>query len=81
MAAICAAFVLVACACATASAIAPTAGVVTRWCLLAWRAQAKAPRRASARGTTATDNRRMLTHNLAQLTPLTAARSDALDRA
>eukprot|EP00965_Chrysotila_dentata_P263186 6214778-Pleurochrysis_carterae.AAC.6 len=44
------------------------------------RTQANAARRTSARATFAADNRRPLLRTLARHTPLTAARSDALDQ-
>eukprot|EP00965_Chrysotila_dentata_P066519 2202450-Pleurochrysis_carterae.AAC.1 len=67
-----------ACAGAVAVAIAPTADFVSNWLLLAWRAQANAARRRSMRGVAAIDNRRTHTCALAQTTPLSASRSDAL---
>eukprot|EP00965_Chrysotila_dentata_P025165 835157-Pleurochrysis_carterae.AAC.1 len=45
MAIVCASSALAACVCAVILAVAPTTVLVSRWCLLAWRAQANAARR------------------------------------
>eukprot|EP00965_Chrysotila_dentata_P025883 858921-Pleurochrysis_carterae.AAC.1 len=77
---VCAMSVSFACAGAIAVTMAPAAGFVANWLRLAWRAQANAARRKSVRDVAAIDNRRTPTCAFAQLTPLTAARSDAMNR-
>eukprot|EP00965_Chrysotila_dentata_P146681 4843924-Pleurochrysis_carterae.AAC.7 len=68
------------CTLSLAKALRPTVSAVTLWVKSARRPHANTARRASARETSAADNRRPLHRALAHHTPLTAARSDALDR-
>eukprot|EP00965_Chrysotila_dentata_P169167 5585974-Pleurochrysis_carterae.AAC.1 len=42
---ICASSALIVCSCAFILAVAPTANLISKWCLSAWRAQANAARR------------------------------------
>eukprot|EP00965_Chrysotila_dentata_P173889 5740090-Pleurochrysis_carterae.AAC.1 len=76
----CAMSVPIGCTFTTVSALAPTCCFLAKWFRLAWRAQANASRRASARGCSAADDRRPYHRALARMTLLSAARSDALDR-
>eukprot|EP00965_Chrysotila_dentata_P076027 2512337-Pleurochrysis_carterae.AAC.1 len=61
-------------------ALRPTVTFLSTWMNLVQRTQANTARRTSACATFAADNRRPLHRALARHTPLTAARSDALDR-